>query len=97
MEDDGFEWDDTKAAANLADHKVSFEEARLVFRDIHAVELGEDRRGYDEQRFNIIGRSSTRLLFVTYTDRGERVRIISARPAERAEQSYYVRENPPFY
>ncbi len=49
MEDDDFEWDDDKAATNLSEHKVSFEEARLVFSDIHAVELGEDRRGYDEQ------------------------------------------------
>ena len=97
MEDDDFEWDDDKAATNLSEHKVSFEEARLVFSDIHAVELGEDRRGYDEKRFRIIGRSSTRLLFITYTERGDRVRIISARPAERAEQNYYIRENPPFY
>jgi len=97
VEDDKFEWDDNKAATNLAEHNVSFEEGRLVFSDIHAVELGEDRRGYDEQRFNIIGRSSTRLLFVTYTERGDRVRIISARLAERAEQNFYIRENPPFY
>ncbi len=97
MQDGDYEWDDDKAATNLAEHKVSFGEARLVFADIHAVELGEDRRGYDEQRFNIIGRSYTRLLFVTYTERGDRLRIISARPAERAEQNYYIRENPPFY
>jgi len=97
VEDDEFEWNDVKAATNLAEHSVSFEEARLVFKDIHAVELGEDRRGYDEQRFNVIGRSSTRLLFVTYTERGDRVRIISARRAERAEQNFYIRENPPFF
>jgi uncharacterized DUF497 family protein len=96
VEDDDFEWDDVKAAKNLAEHRVPFEEARLVFGDIHAIELGEDRRGYDEQRFNMIGRSSTRLLVVTYTERGDRIRIISARPAARAEQNFYIRENPPF-
>jgi uncharacterized protein len=96
MQDAEFEWDDDKAARNLTSHEVSFEEARLVFSDIHAVEMGEDRRGYEEQRFNILGRSGYHLLFVTYTERGDRIRIISARPVERAERNYWIKQNPPF-
>jgi uncharacterized DUF497 family protein len=96
MQDDEFEWDDDKAYLNRAIHEVSFEEARLVFSDIHAVELGEDRRGYDEQRFRIIGRSGPSLLVVIYSERGGRTRIISARRAERAERNNWIRENPPF-
>ncbi len=55
MRDDRFEWDDAKAAQNLAKHGISFEEARLVFRDLHAVEVDEDQLGYGERRFNMIG------------------------------------------
>jgi uncharacterized DUF497 family protein len=95
MRDDKFSWDDEKAALNLRKHGVSFDEARLVFTDIMQAELGEDRRGYDEQRFNTIGRSGDRLLFVTYTERGDLTHIISARPVERHERAYWIRNNPP--
>jgi uncharacterized DUF497 family protein len=96
MEDDEWSWDDAKAADNIKNHDgVSFDDAKLVFSDRLAVELGEDRRGYDEQRFNIIGRSGDRLLFVTYTERGDRIHIISARPVERHERAHWLRSNPP--
>jgi uncharacterized DUF497 family protein len=91
-----FERNDDKAAQNLRTHGISFDQARLVFGYIHAVELGEDQRGYGEQRFHVIGRAGAALLFVTYSERGERIRIISARPAERAERNFWLRENPPF-
>jgi len=95
MQDERFEWNDEKAARNFSVHGVTFEQARLVFDDIHAVEIGEDRRGYDERRFRVMGRSGNALLFVTDTERADRVRIISARPAGRAERNYWIQENPP--
>jgi len=95
MQDDQWSWDDAKAASNIKDHGVTFEEAKLVFSDRLGLELGEDRRGYSEQRFNVIGRSGDRLLFVTYTERGERIHIISARPVGRDERERWIRANPP--
>lgn len=93
MNDDDFEWDDAKAAANLAKHKVSFERAREAFGDGFAVEYEDDRADYGEDRTVLLGMVGDRLLAVTYTLRGERVRIISAREAELHERRQYHEEN----
>lgn len=90
-----FEWDDGKAAANWRDHGVAFSEAILAFRDTFAVERIDDRQDYGEERINLIGMCEGVLLHVTYTERSERIRIISARRAERHEQDDYYRENSP--
>lgn len=89
MIDDAFEWDDAKAAANLAKHGVSFEAATRVFDDLCAVERSDGRFDYCEPRFIIIGRVDGRILTVAYTMRGERLRIISARYAEPREKRDY--------
>jgi hypothetical protein len=87
--DDWFEWDDRKAAANVALHGVGFYEARHAFDDPHTVEI-EDRRGsYGEDRYVLLGVVGQRLLAVAYTLRGERIRIISVRPAEAFERRLY--------
>ena len=65
MRDDRFEWSDAKARANLAEHKVSFEVARLVFDDPRSLEEIDDRFDYGEDRFNITGMAGGRLLTVT--------------------------------
>jgi uncharacterized DUF497 family protein len=88
-----FEWDEDKAAANWRDHGVAFNEAIQAFRDTFAVERIDDREDYGEERINLIGMREGVLLHVTYTERGDRVRIISARRAERHEQDDYYREN----
>jgi uncharacterized DUF497 family protein len=88
-----FEWEPLKAASNLKDHGVSFEQAVKAFRDPFAVEVIDDREPYDEERINLIGMSDGMLLHVTYTERGDRIRIITARRAERHEQDDYYREN----
>lgn len=93
MQDDEFEWDDDKAARNLRDHKITFEEARLAFADVFAVEREDRREPYDEARYNLIGMAEDHLLHVTFTQRGERIRIISARPAEPRERRRYHDEN----
>jgi uncharacterized protein len=93
MQKDGFEWDDTKAAANYAAHGVCFEDARSVFKDPFAIEQVDDREDYGEERFTIIGMVENRLLFVAYSMRGENIRIISARGAEPHERRSYHEEN----
>ena len=82
MIDDAFEWDDSKATQNLAEHGVSFESAREVFRDPFALEWIDTSEDYGEERYAIIGMVQSHLLFVAYTVRGERKRLISVRGAE---------------
>ncbi len=55
----------------------------------------DDREDYGEERINLIRMCEGVILHVTYTERGERIRIISARRAERHEQDDYYRENSP--
>jgi uncharacterized protein len=93
MQDDEFEWDDAKAIANWHAHGVSFSHAIKAFRDRFAVERFDDREDYDEERINLLGMCEGVILHVTYTERSERIRIISARRAERHEQDDYYREN----
>lgn len=90
--DGKFEWDDRKAAANLARHGVSFEAAREAFKDIFAIDRRDKREDYGEERYTLIGMVYGRLLFVAYTMRGDRIRIISARGAEPYEHRIYHEE-----
>jgi len=76
-----FEWDDAKAAQNLASHGVSFEAAQLAFEDPFAVVREDRRQDYGEDRA------------VSHAQRGARVRIISARLAEPRERRRYHEEN----
>jgi uncharacterized DUF497 family protein len=88
-----FDWDDAKAAQNVADHGVSFEAATLVFVDPFALEWLDDREDYGEDRYVILGMVDGRLLYVAYTIRGGTIRIISARGAEPHERRKYHEEN----
>jgi uncharacterized DUF497 family protein len=93
MQDEAFEWDDAKASLNRRSHGVGFEMARDVFKDIFAIEWIDDRHGDTEERFVTVGMVQGRLLYVAYTLRGERIRIISAREAEPRERRRYHNEN----
>lgn len=93
MNDDEFQWDDAKAAANFTKHKVSFETARRAFDDPFAVERDDDRRNYGEPRFNLIAMVDGKLLSVAYTLRGAIIRIINARGAEPYEHRLYHEDN----
>jgi hypothetical protein len=85
-----FDWDENKAALNLRDHHVSFEEAQEVFYDDWAVVVPDDTHSFGERRYHIIGASSQRLLLVVYVERAEDViRIISAREPESYERRRY--------
>ncbi len=88
-----FEYHHPKAASNLLDHKISFEEAISIFYDPLASTLPDDEHSYDEQRWIRLGTSSHgRLLFVVYTERDSSVRLISARVANATERRQYEEE-----
>ena len=85
-----FEWDPRKAAINLRDHGLSFEEAATALEDELALTGDDPDHSIDEARQITFGVSSAeRLLVVSYTERGERIRIISARLATRSERKLY--------
>ena len=85
-----FEWDEKKAAGNLAKHGVSFEEAATVFGDPLSDTFDDPDHSAEERRFLIIGKSVLgRMLIVAHTDDGEVVRIISAREPTRRERESY--------
>ena len=85
-----FEWDNRKAGANLAKHRVSFTEASTAFGDTTAITIPDPAHSQTEIRFLILGRSHLgRLLVVSHTERGDNFRIISARPASRRERKQY--------
>lgn len=85
-----WEWDDEKAAANLEKHGVSFEEAGTVFDDPLYVDFYDPDHSTEEHRYLIVGMSASgRLLIVSYTERPEAVRLISAREVTLAERKAY--------
>ena len=85
-----FEWDRTKAASNLRKHGVSFDEAATAFADPLSHVFPDPDHSDNETRFLLIGMSQTiRILVVSHTDRGEAIRIISAREATRKERIFY--------
>jgi hypothetical protein len=86
-----FEWDPKKAKANLLKHDgVSFEEAVTVFADPLAKIFKDEEHSYDEPREIIIGHSTRqRLVLVSFTSSGDKVRILSGREATSAERKDY--------
>lgn len=85
-----FDWDEEKAVSNLRKHGVSFEEASTAFADDLSLTGDDPDHSHDEHRLVIFGVSSAgRLLVVSHTERAEHIRIISARPATRAEREFY--------
>ena len=92
-----FEWDSGKAAANFRKHHVSFDEAQSVFYDEFAVQFFDEENSSDEDRFLLLGMSSgARLLIICHCERerGEVIRIISARKATRRESTFYQGAEP---
>jgi uncharacterized DUF497 family protein len=92
MNDIRFEWDDRKSKANKRKHKVSFEEAQTVFLDENATRFFDPDHSDDEDRFLMLGMSFTlRVLVVCHCYRQDVsvIRIISARKADKQEQSDY--------
>lgn len=85
-----YEWDETKAARNLDKHRVSFEEAVTVFGDPLYIDFYDPDHSVNEHRYLIMGQSTAgRLLIVSYTERDEIVRLISAREVTSSERRAY--------
>lgn len=88
-----FVWDSVKAAANLRKHGVSFPEATTAFADPNSLTVFDPDHSASELRFVLLGTSTRgRLLVVAHTERGDAVRIISARKAARREQTIYAED-----
>ena len=85
-----FEWDEEKDRANRTKHGISFEEAKIIFED-PVLTAPDDREDYGEERFVSYGQLGALVIVaVVHTSRGGRIRLISARKANREErQAYY--------
>ncbi|MFM6013895.1 MAG: BrnT family toxin [Dolichospermum sp.] len=85
-----FEWDTKKAESNLSKHGISFTEAQTVFDDPLYVDFYDPDHSETEHRYIIIGESSkNRILLVAYTEREDKIRIISARKVTKQELKAY--------
>lgn len=81
-----FEWDTEKDQLNREKHGISFETASYVFRDEYYIEMYDFEHSIDEDRYIAIGMVGD-LLFVVFTERGESIRLISARLATEKEEA----------
>ena len=85
-----FEWDPNKAEYNLQKHGISFQEAATVFSNELSATVYDPNHSEDEDRFITIGWShSQKLLMVSHTERGNRIRIISSRKLTKSERKDY--------
>ena len=85
-----FEWNAQKDTLNRAKHGVSFEEAATAFGDPASLTVADPDHSIEEDRFVLLGQSYRgRLLVVVHTERGEKLRIISARKATKRERRQY--------
>jgi uncharacterized protein len=90
-----FEWDPAKARANRSKHRVAFEQACTVFRDLNAITIYDEEHAEDEDRWVTLGRSEQGTCIVVVhrvRDEGPQhatIRIISARRANRREMTHY--------
>ncbi len=86
-----FEWDPAKARANQRKHGVSFEEAQTAFSDEQGLVMHDPDHSDDEDRFVLLGTSTSRLLVVChcYRESDSVIRIISARTADKGERKLY--------
>jgi uncharacterized DUF497 family protein len=89
-----FDWDEINAIGNLRKHRVGFAEASTVFDDPHSTTFADPDHSIGEDRYVTIGTSNRgRLLVISFTERGDVVRIINARKATPRERTSYE-ENP---
>ena len=88
VEDFIVEWDDEKNSINISKHGIDFETAAYIFNDINRIEMYDELHSDDEDRYYTIGRVGD-ILFVVYTDRGDTLRLISARFATKQEEAIY--------
>jgi hypothetical protein len=89
-----FEWDPNKARRNLEIHGVSFDEASTAFKDTLSLTIHDPLHSDEEDRFILIGNSyKNRLLVIVHLEKENKIRIISARKANRKERKQYEETN----
>lgn len=89
-----FEWDPGKAESNRRKHRVSFREAATVFEDPLSITVPDPDHSVGETHFILIGSStSLQVLVVVHLERGDRIRLISARLATRRERRNYEEDS----
>jgi uncharacterized DUF497 family protein len=89
-----FDWDEAKATRNFEKHAVTFHEASSVFRDPLAKVVPDPTGASGEDRAIMVGHSDQgRLLLVVFTERADRIRVISAREPTRRERLGYEEES----
>lgn len=86
-----FEWDDNKEKINLSKHGIDFSTAALVFQDENRIEFYDEAHSEDEDRYITIGQihGVAIIVMVVYTERGDTIRLISARKATSQERRRY--------
>jgi uncharacterized DUF497 family protein len=85
-----FEWDPIKAKRNLRNHGITFDEASTAFKDSMSLTIFDPLHSDDEDRLILIGNShQNRLLVVVHMERGDKIRLISARKATKHERETY--------
>lgn len=88
-----FEWDHAKAAANLAKHGLSFELAATAFGDPRSLTIPDPKHSQTENRFVLLGQTGDgTIVAVVHVERGDRIRLISARRANRREKITYAQD-----
>ena len=86
-----FEWDEDKNDTNIAKHGIDFRDAIRAFDDGHCLTREDTRNNYGESRVQLLGATTSHVLFVVYTERhGDTIRIISARLATKSERKMYM-------
>lgn len=90
-----FQWDPAKAEANRRKHGVTFEEASSAFADLLSITIADPDHSAQESRFLLVGLTDQRrLVVVAHTERGDDIRLISARLATKRERRTYEEEQP---
>lgn len=88
----GFEWDEQKAQQNLEKHGVSFEEAATIFGDSFSLTIDDPLHSIDKERCVTLGYSEAQRVLIVVHNRGDNIRIISARAATRRERKTYEQD-----
>ena len=86
-----FEWDEAKRQSNIHKHGIDFADVPAIF-DGYTVTVEDTRFAYGEPRYSTIGLLKGRVVVVAHTERGDKIRIISARKATQYEEISYFEQ-----
>ncbi len=86
-----FEWDESKRIANARKHGIDFADATRIFEG-EIIVIHDDRFGYGETRYIAFGLLNGKVIAVAYTERGEKIRLISARKGLKHEETCYFEQ-----